>query len=88
MLPLGLFWKAWFFMGHSCCGWLGRAIPAIHDPPNLAMHRRKLAWLALAIFYSLLHPTKPFADGGLDEDHAATPSSRSTRNASYRTRHR
>ena len=63
MLPLGLFWKAWFFWA-VILWWLGRRHPVIYDSSELGDARRKLAWLALAIFV-LCFTYQPFADGGL-----------------------
>ena len=63
MLPLGLFWKAWFFWA-VLLWWLGRRHPVIYDSSELGDARRKLAWLALAIFI-LCFTYQPFADGGL-----------------------
>ena len=63
MLPLGLFWKAWFFWA-VILWWLGRRHPVIYDSSELGDARRKLAWLALAIFI-LCFTYQPFADGGL-----------------------
>ena len=63
MLPLGLFWKAWFFWA-VLLWWLGRRHPVIYDSSELGAARRKLAWLALAIFI-LCFTYQPFADGGL-----------------------
>ena len=63
MLPLGFFWKAWFFWA-VLLWWLGRRHPAICDSSELGVDRAKLAWLALAIFL-LCFTYQPFADGGL-----------------------
>jgi membrane-associated protease RseP (regulator of RpoE activity) len=63
MLPLGIFWKAWFFWA-LILWWLGRRHPAIYDSTELCGTRRLLGWLALAIFL-LCFTYQPFADGGL-----------------------
>ena len=63
MLPLGIFWTPWFFW--AVVLWLlGRRHPIVYDvaEPNAA--RRKLGWLALAVFI-LCFTWQPFADGGL-----------------------
>jgi membrane-associated protease RseP (regulator of RpoE activity) len=63
MLPLGIFWTPWIFW--AVVLWLlGRRHPIVYDvaEPNAA--RRKLGWLALAIFI-LCFTWQPFADGGL-----------------------
>ncbi len=63
MLPLGIFWSAWFFWA-VILWWLGGRHPAIYDSTELGDARRKLAWLALGIFI-LCFTYQPFADGGL-----------------------
>ena len=63
MLPLGIYWRAWFFWAFILW-WLGRRHPAIYDSSDLGGTRRKLGWLALAIFI-LCFTYQPFADGGL-----------------------
>jgi membrane-associated protease RseP (regulator of RpoE activity) len=63
MLPLGIFWKAWFFWA-VILWWLGRRHPVIYDATEPGEARRKLGWLALAIFI-LCFTYQPFADGGL-----------------------
>ena len=63
LLPLGIFWTPWFFW--AVVLWLlGRRHPIVYDvaEPNAA--RRKLGWLALAVFI-LCFTWQPFADGGL-----------------------
>jgi membrane-associated protease RseP (regulator of RpoE activity) len=63
MLPLGIFWPPWIFW--AVVLWLmGRRHPIVYDvaEPNAA--RRKLGWLALAVFI-LCFTWQPFADGGL-----------------------
>jgi membrane-associated protease RseP (regulator of RpoE activity) len=63
MLPLGIFWTAWFFW--AIVLWLlGRRHPMIYDDTEPTAARRKLGWLALAIFI-LCFTWQPFADGGL-----------------------
>jgi membrane-associated protease RseP (regulator of RpoE activity) len=63
MLPLGIFWRAWFFW--AIVLWLlGRRHPAIYDATEPGAARRRLGWLALAIFI-LCFTYQPFADGGL-----------------------
>jgi membrane-associated protease RseP (regulator of RpoE activity) len=63
MLPLGIFWRAWFIWA-IILWWLGGRHPAIYDSTELGDARRKLGWLALAIFI-LCFTYQPFADGGL-----------------------
>jgi membrane-associated protease RseP (regulator of RpoE activity) len=63
MLPLGIFWKAWFFWA-LVLWWLGRRHPPIYDSTGLNDARCKLGWLALAIFI-LCFTFQPLADGGL-----------------------
>jgi membrane-associated protease RseP (regulator of RpoE activity) len=63
MLPLGIFWRAWFFWA-IILWWLGRRHPAIYDSTELGDARRTLGWVALAIFI-LCFTYQPFADGGL-----------------------
>jgi Zn-dependent protease len=63
MLPLGIYWRAWFFWA-LILWWLGRRHPAIYDSSDLGGARRKLGWLALAIFI-LCFTYQPIADGGL-----------------------
>jgi membrane-associated protease RseP (regulator of RpoE activity) len=63
MLPLGIFWRAWFAWA-IILWWLGRRHPAIYDSTALGEARGKLGWLALAIFI-LCFTYQPFADGGL-----------------------
>jgi membrane-associated protease RseP (regulator of RpoE activity) len=63
MLPLAIFWRAWFFW--AIVLWLlGRRHPMIYDATEPGAARRKLGWLALAIFI-LCFTWQPFADGGL-----------------------
>jgi membrane-associated protease RseP (regulator of RpoE activity) len=63
MLPLGIFWNAWFVWA-IILWWLGRRHPAIYDSTELGESRIKLGWLALVIFI-LCFTYQPFADGGL-----------------------
>ena len=63
MLPLGIFWNAWFVWA-VILWWLGRRHPAIYDSAELGEARIKLGWLALVIFI-LCFTYQPFADGGL-----------------------
>jgi membrane-associated protease RseP (regulator of RpoE activity) len=63
MLPLGIFWTPWFVW--AVVLWLlGRRHPMIYDATEPGAARRKLGWLALAIFV-LCFTWQPFADGGL-----------------------
>jgi membrane-associated protease RseP (regulator of RpoE activity) len=63
MLPLGIFWTAWFFW--AVVLWLlGRRHPMIYDAAEPGAARRQLAWLALAVFI-LCFTWQPFANGGL-----------------------
>lgn len=63
MLPLGFLWPAWSVWA-VILWWLGRRHPMIYDSTELGGARRKLGWLALAIFI-LCFTYQPFADGGL-----------------------
>jgi membrane-associated protease RseP (regulator of RpoE activity) len=63
LLPLGIFWRPWIFWALVLL-WLGRRHPMIYDATELGPARRKLGWLALAIFI-LCFTWQPFADGGL-----------------------
>ena len=63
LLPLGIFWTAWFFW--AVVLWLlGRRHPIVYDVAEPSAARRKLGWLALAVFI-LCFTWQPFADGGL-----------------------
>jgi membrane-associated protease RseP (regulator of RpoE activity) len=63
MLPLGILWPAWFFW--AIVLWLlGRRHPLIYDATEPGGPRRKLGWLALAIFI-LCFTWQPFAEGGI-----------------------
>jgi membrane-associated protease RseP (regulator of RpoE activity) len=63
MLPLGWFWFGWLFWGLILL-WLGRRHPVIYDDAELTEGRRKLGWLALAVFL-LCFTYAPIAAGGL-----------------------
>lgn len=49
ILPLGIYWHGWFLWA-IILFFLGRRHPVIYDPAEMTPGRRKLAWLALAIF--------------------------------------
>ena len=49
LLPLGKLWLGWLVWG-AVLLWLGRRHPVILDATELGPGRRKLAWIALAIF--------------------------------------
>ena len=49
LLPLGKFWLGWLVWG-GILFWLGRRHPAILDAGDIGAGRRKLGWVALAIF--------------------------------------
>jgi membrane-associated protease RseP (regulator of RpoE activity) len=63
LLPLGFYWPGWVLWGLVLLI-LGRRHPFIEDPAPLSAGRRKLAWLALAIF-ALCFSYQPFGNGGL-----------------------
>ncbi len=63
LLPLGIFWRGWLLWGLVLL-WLGRRHPVIDDPTQLTPGRRKLGFLALAIFI-LCFTYSPIATGGL-----------------------
>lgn len=63
LLPLGFFWLGWLFWGLVLL-WLGRRHPMICDDTPLTPGRRKLGWIALAVFI-LCFIYAPVADGGL-----------------------
>jgi len=63
MLPLGIFWHAWFVWA-LILWWLGRRHPVVNDSSDLGGERRTLGWVALVIFI-LCFTYQPFADGGL-----------------------
>jgi membrane-associated protease RseP (regulator of RpoE activity) len=61
MLPLGYYWHGWLLWA-VILFWLGRRHPMIYDPTEMSAGRRKLAWVALAIFV-LCFMYAPIADG-------------------------
>jgi membrane-associated protease RseP (regulator of RpoE activity) len=61
MLPLGIFWHGWFLWA-VILFLLGRRHPGIYDPTTMSAGRRKLAWIALAIFV-LCFTYAPIGDG-------------------------
>jgi membrane-associated protease RseP (regulator of RpoE activity) len=63
LLPFGFFWLGWLFWGLVLL-WLGRRHPMICDDTRLSPGRRKLGWIALAIFI-LCFIYAPVANGGL-----------------------
>jgi membrane-associated protease RseP (regulator of RpoE activity) len=63
LLPLGKFWLGWLIWG-GLLFWLGRGHPGIYDTTDPGAGRRKLAWIALAIFI-LCFTFVPVGDGGL-----------------------
>jgi membrane-associated protease RseP (regulator of RpoE activity) len=63
LLPLGFFWLGWLFWGVILL-WLGRRHPTICDDTRLTPGRRKLGWIALAVFI-LCFIYAPVANGGL-----------------------
>ena len=63
MLPGWWFWQGWTFWGLILL-WLGRRHPLIEDPAPLDDDRRRLGWVALAIF-ALCLSFAPFSNGGL-----------------------
>ena len=63
LLPLGKFWLGWLIWA-VLLFWLGRRHPAIYDATDLGAGRRKLAWIALAVFM-LCFTFVPIGDGGL-----------------------
>jgi membrane-associated protease RseP (regulator of RpoE activity) len=63
MLPLAIFWNAWLFWA-VVLWWLGRRHPMICDATEPTAPRRKLGWLALAIFI-LCFTYQPAVNGGL-----------------------
>ncbi|HEY1341728.1 MAG TPA: site-2 protease family protein, partial [Bryobacteraceae bacterium] len=62
LLPLGKFWLGWLIWGLILL-WLGRRHPVIHDPAEMSPGRRKLGWIALAIFI-LCFTYAPLTAGG------------------------
>jgi len=63
LLPMGWFWMGWLFWGLILL-WLGRRHPFICDDSDLGAGRRKLGWIALAIFL-LCFAYAPVAQDGL-----------------------
>jgi len=63
LLPLGKFWLGWLIWG-ALLFWLGRGHPGIYDATDPGAGRRKLAWIALAVFI-LCFTFVPVGDGGL-----------------------
>ena len=63
MLPLGKLWLGWAVWALVLL-WLGRRHPAIYDATVLDHGRRKLGWIALAVFI-LCFSFAPLATGGL-----------------------
>jgi membrane-associated protease RseP (regulator of RpoE activity) len=63
LLPLGKFWLGWLIWA-VLLFWLGRGHPGIYDSTELGDGRRKLAWIALAVFI-LCFTFVPIGDGGL-----------------------
>ncbi|HWB87318.1 MAG TPA: site-2 protease family protein [Bryobacteraceae bacterium] len=50
LIPLGIFfWWVWLFWA-AVLFWLGRRHPAIYDSSDLGPGRRRLGWIAMAIF--------------------------------------
>ncbi|MGA9625511.1 MAG: site-2 protease family protein [Bryobacteraceae bacterium] len=63
LVPLGKFWLGWLIWA-VLLFWLGRGHPGIYDSTELGTGRRKLAWIALAVFI-LCFTFVPIGDGGL-----------------------
>jgi membrane-associated protease RseP (regulator of RpoE activity) len=63
LVPLGKFWLGWLIWGVLLFA-LGRRHPGIYDSTDLGAGRRKLAWIALAVFI-LCFTFVPIGDGGL-----------------------
>jgi len=63
LLPLGKFWFGWVVWGLVLL-WLGRRHPVIYDSADLGGGRRRLGWIALAIFL-LCFTFAPVGAGGL-----------------------
>ena len=63
LLPFGFFWLGWLFWGLVLL-WLGRRHPMICDDTRLSPGRRKLGWIALAVFI-LCFIYAPVANVGL-----------------------
>ena len=62
LLPIVKFWLGWLIWGVILL-WLGRRHPVIHDPAGMSPGRRKLGWIALAIFI-LCFTYAPLTAGG------------------------
>ena len=62
LMPLGYFWFGWLFWGLVLL-FLGRRHPAVYDPAGLDPGRRKLGWIALAVFI-LCFCYAPVSEGG------------------------
>ena len=63
LVPLGKFWLGWPIWA-VVLFLLGRRHPGIYDSTDLGAGRRKLAWIALAVFI-LCFTFVPIGDGGL-----------------------
>jgi membrane-associated protease RseP (regulator of RpoE activity) len=62
LLPLGYFWLGWLVWGLVLL-FLGRRHPAVYDPSALDRGRRRLGWVALAVFI-LCFCYAPVSEGG------------------------
>jgi len=58
MVPLWSLWPGWTVWGLVLL-WLGRRHPVVYDPTELTPGRRRLGWVALAIFLACICP-QPF----------------------------
>jgi hypothetical protein len=58
-----LFWWVWLVWA-AVLFWMGRRHPAILDSSEVGAGRRKLGWIALAIFALCFMPA-PISSGGL-----------------------
>ena len=63
LLAMWRFWLGWVVWGVLLL-WLGRHHPAIYDETEMGPGRRKLGWVALAIF-ALCFTAAPISGGGL-----------------------
>jgi hypothetical protein len=63
LIPLALFWWVWLVWA-VVLFWMGRRHPVIHDSIDVGAGRRKLGWIALAIFI-LCFMSAPISAGGL-----------------------